>query len=107
MTERRKAKPYQPRWWALIVIRGYQKVLSPFFGQSCRFQPTCSRYGYRAIDEYGLVRGGDLIDEKLLVGGLDFRPFETEFFPNLLPESGGAAPYEFNPANGLLSYLIG
>jgi putative membrane protein insertion efficiency factor len=25
---------------------------------SCRFEPSCSRYGYEAIDKYGLLRGG-------------------------------------------------
>ncbi|MGI9584146.1 MAG: membrane protein insertion efficiency factor YidD [Acidimicrobiia bacterium] len=42
---------------SLGVIRGYQKVLSPFFGQNCRFHPTCSRYTYEAIEIHGTVRG--------------------------------------------------
>lgn len=25
---------------------------------ACRFDPTCSRYAYAAISEYGLIRGG-------------------------------------------------
>ncbi|MCO5178065.1 MAG: membrane protein insertion efficiency factor YidD [Thermomicrobiales bacterium] len=25
---------------------------------ACRFQPTCSEYGYQAIAKYGIIRGG-------------------------------------------------
>ncbi len=24
----------------------------------CRFTPTCSEYGYRAIEKYGIIKGG-------------------------------------------------
>jgi hypothetical protein len=24
----------------------------------CRFYPTCSEYGYQAIDKYGIIKGG-------------------------------------------------
>ncbi|MCB0036659.1 MAG: membrane protein insertion efficiency factor YidD [Anaerolineales bacterium] len=43
---------------ALFIIRVYQKVISPLFPPSCRFQPTCSHYGYEAIQKYGFVKGG-------------------------------------------------
>ncbi len=50
----------------LLLIRFYQKVLSPdqgwlsyFFSERfCRFHPTCSEYTYQAIDKYGLIKGG-------------------------------------------------
>lgn len=25
--------------------------------QACRFEPTCSRYTYQAIDKYGIIKG--------------------------------------------------
>jgi putative membrane protein insertion efficiency factor len=43
---------------ALFFIRFYQKHISPAFPPSCRFTPSCSRYGYEAIDKYGLLEGG-------------------------------------------------
>ena len=43
---------------ALALIRFYRRFISPLFPPSCRFQPTCSQYGYEAIEKYGLLRGG-------------------------------------------------
>ena len=49
-----------PRWFFLLFIRSYQKVISPAVPvNTCRFYPTCSHYGYRAIYKYGALRGGD------------------------------------------------
>jgi putative membrane protein insertion efficiency factor len=48
-----------PRWILLVLIRVYQKVISPAIpANTCRFYPTCSHYGYRAVYKYGAVRGG-------------------------------------------------
>lgn len=43
--------------FSLAFIRWYQRWLSPFVGQGCRFHPTCSRYAYEAIERYGFFRG--------------------------------------------------
>ncbi|MBL0318950.1 MAG: membrane protein insertion efficiency factor YidD [Alphaproteobacteria bacterium] len=40
-----------------LLIRSYQIFVSPFFGPSCRFQPTCSRYAIEAITSHGAWRG--------------------------------------------------
>ena len=42
----------------LILIRGYQRVISPLFPRHCRFYPTCSAYCYEAIAKYGTFKGG-------------------------------------------------
>lgn len=39
------------------LITFYQKVISPFFGPTCRYSPTCSRYTKEAIEKYGALRG--------------------------------------------------
>lgn len=48
-----------PRIPVLALIRLYQmtfaRTLPP---NTCRFYPTCSHYGYRAIYKYGLIKGG-------------------------------------------------
>ncbi len=43
---------------ALLLIRGYKRFISPMLPPSCRFVPTCSEYGYEAIEKYGIIRGG-------------------------------------------------
>ncbi|HYU20975.1 MAG TPA: membrane protein insertion efficiency factor YidD [Chloroflexota bacterium] len=43
---------------ALLSIRLYQLTLAHLLPPACRFWPTCSRYGYDAIERYGLSRGG-------------------------------------------------
>jgi putative membrane protein insertion efficiency factor len=42
----------------LLLIRLYQWTLSPWLGGSCRFYPSCSEYAYRAVSEYGAIKGG-------------------------------------------------
>jgi len=42
----------------LTFIRVYQRTFSRALPPSCRFVPSCSQYGYKAIERYGLWRGG-------------------------------------------------
>ena len=46
------------KYVALGLIRFYQKCISPMTPPSCRFEPTCSQYGYEAIQRFGFFRGG-------------------------------------------------
>ena len=48
------------------VIRLYQLTLSPIFGGSCRFDPSCSAYAIEAIDRHGAWRGARLAGARLL-----------------------------------------
>ena len=41
----------------MLLIRGYQRVVSPGLPPSCRFSPTCSQYTLEAIERHGLFRG--------------------------------------------------
>lgn len=43
--------------FALVLIRLYQLVLSPFLGGSCRFVPSCSEYAREAVYAHGALRG--------------------------------------------------
>ncbi|MCR5109109.1 MAG: membrane protein insertion efficiency factor YidD [Lachnospiraceae bacterium] len=42
----------------LYLIRFYQKYISPLKHTKCPYIPTCSQYGYEAIEKYGAFKGG-------------------------------------------------
>jgi len=47
-----------PRFIILILIRLYQKIISPALpANTCRFYPSCSRYGFEAVKKYGAIKG--------------------------------------------------
>jgi len=41
----------------ILPIRFYQVAISPLLGSTCRFQPTCSHYMVKSIEEWGVLRG--------------------------------------------------
>lgn len=49
----------------IFMIKLYQWCLSPWFGQQCRFQPTCSQYAIAAFEKYGVWRGLQLTASRL------------------------------------------
>ncbi|MDY6846044.1 MAG: membrane protein insertion efficiency factor YidD [Chloroflexota bacterium] len=56
-----------PRWILLTLIRLYQMIISPILPpDTCRFYPTCSHYGYRAIYKYGALKGGWMAIKRVL-----------------------------------------
>ncbi|MDA7027333.1 membrane protein insertion efficiency factor YidD [Bacillus sp. CLL-7-23] len=61
----------------LLIIRIYQKWISPILPPSCRFYPTCSNYGLEAIQKHGALKGGWLTVKRILKchpfhpGGID------------------------------------
>ena len=53
------------QWLFLKVIRGYQLIVSPHMPPTCRYVPTCSEYGYEAIQRYGALKGGWLATKRI------------------------------------------
>ncbi|MDR0455379.1 MAG: membrane protein insertion efficiency factor YidD [Treponema sp.] len=51
---------------ALLMIRFYQKAVSPWLPPSCRYYPSCSTYAIEAIEKYGFFRGGFLAARRIL-----------------------------------------
>ena len=42
---------------ALFALSCYKAYLSVLFAGTCRYEPTCSRYTYEAIERFGVARG--------------------------------------------------
>ena len=65
---------------SLILIKLYQRILSPLIGKQCRFYPSCSQYAHDAIEHHGIISGGWLAIQRLLKchpfnpGGIDTIP---------------------------------
>ena len=49
----------------VFIITLYQRLISPYLPQSCRFQPTCSEYAKEAIEKYGIIKGLALSSKRL------------------------------------------
>jgi len=54
-----------PKNLLLLFIRFYRKFVSPLSPPSCRFTPSCSHYGYDAIEKYGFLKGGWLAIKRI------------------------------------------
>ena len=55
------------RWPLLALIRLYQMTVSRVLpSNTCRFYPSCSHYGYRAIYKYGFFKGSLLAAWRVL-----------------------------------------
>ena len=46
------------KYLVLGLIRLWQMTFSKVLPPSCRFTPSCSKYGYEAVSRYGALRGG-------------------------------------------------
>ncbi len=62
------------------LLRLWQLLVSPVYGQTCRFYPSCTAYAMEAVDRHGLIRGGWLAVRRLArchpwnPGGVDLVP---------------------------------
>lgn len=69
----------------MALLRAYRLVISPLYGQTCRYYPTCSAYALGAVDKHGAVRGSWLALRRLgrchpwCAGGVDLVP-EVEHY---------------------------
>ena len=69
----------------ILLVRGYQRFISPLKPPCCRFVPTCSGYMLQAIKRFGAVKGTLLGLYRILrcnpfcTGGYDPVPFCYSF----------------------------
>ncbi len=83
--------------YALIgLLKAYRLVISPLYGNVCRYYPSCSAYALRAVQVHGAVRGSWLAARRLgrchpwAPGGYDPVPGTPEW----AEEFGGARTME-------------
>ncbi|MBY6188763.1 membrane protein insertion efficiency factor YidD [Marinobacter hydrocarbonoclasticus] len=50
----------------ILLVKGYQKGISPLLGPSCRFTPSCSHYAIGAISSHGVLYGCWLAIRRIL-----------------------------------------
>ncbi|MDB9913533.1 membrane protein insertion efficiency factor YidD [Flavobacteriaceae bacterium] len=41
----------------VLLIKGYQILISPLLPSSCRYDPTCSHYAIDALKTHGFLKG--------------------------------------------------
>ncbi|MCZ2401728.1 membrane protein insertion efficiency factor YidD [Paenarthrobacter sp. Z7-10] len=69
-----------PREILILILKGYRRVVSPLYGQVCRFFPSCSAYALEAVTVHGVIKGGWLALLRLVrchpwnAGGIDHVP---------------------------------
>jgi putative membrane protein insertion efficiency factor len=68
------------KWLLIGLVRGYQLLISPMLGPTCRYYPSCSAYALEALTVHGAVKGTWLAVRRLLrchpwsPGGVDHVP---------------------------------
>jgi uncharacterized protein len=76
-----------PRNILILLLMAYRKLVSPLYGQVCRFFPSCSAYALEAITVHGAVKGSWLAARRLLrchpwnAGGVDHVPAGNREWP--------------------------
>jgi uncharacterized protein len=76
-----------PRNFLILLLLAYRRLISPLYGQVCRFFPSCSAYALEAITVHGAVKGSWLAARRLLrchpwnAGGVDHVPAGKRAWP--------------------------
>lgn len=69
-----------PRNIVVLLLQGYRAVISPLYGDVCRYYPSCSAYALGAVQEHGVIAGSALSALRLArchpwaAGGVDDVP---------------------------------
>ena len=49
----------------IVLLKAYRLLVSPLYGQVCRYHPSCSAYALQAVTVHGSIRGGWLAVRRL------------------------------------------
>lgn len=84
----------------IAFLKAYRALISPLYGQVCRYHPSCSAYALEAVTEHGSVRGSWLAVRRLArchpwaAGGYDPVP------PRRTGAHGTPTPSSTSPDSG-------
>ena len=73
------------KWLLIAALKGYRLVVSPLYGQTCRYYPSCSAYALKSVEDHGALRGSWLAVRRLgrchpwCEGGVDLVPSRAEY----------------------------
>lgn len=68
------------RYVLVAALRVYRRIVSPLYGEVCRYYPSCSAYALEAVERHGAARGTWLTVRRLgrchpwAEGGVDHVP---------------------------------
>jgi putative membrane protein insertion efficiency factor len=80
------------------LLKAYRLVISPLYGNVCRYYPSCSAYALIAVQRHGAARGSWLAARRLLRchpwarGGYDPVPGTEEHDPDHDPNHDHGRP---------------
>jgi putative membrane protein insertion efficiency factor len=92
-----------PRNICVLILRVYRAVISPLYGDVCRYYPSCSGYALGAIQQHGVIKGVALGTWRIArchpwaKGGIDDVPqrrvdrYQITHFGFVIPASHGKA----------------
>ena len=92
----------------IVFVKGWRIVISPLYGEVCKYYPTCSAYGLEALRLHGAVKGSWLIVRRLVrchpwsMGGIDpvpGSPLESRLRAEADNDIRGIRPDEHSPVN--------
>ncbi|WP_422785378.1 membrane protein insertion efficiency factor YidD [Ruicaihuangia caeni] len=69
-----------PRNVCIGILIVYRRIISPLYGDVCRYYPSCSAYTLQAIQQHGVLKGCFLGARRILrchpwaAGGIDDVP---------------------------------
>lgn len=70
------------------LLKAYRAIISPTYGDVCKFFPTCSAYGLEAVYTHGAVKGSLIAGRRILschpwqAGGVDPVPPGKRIWPD-------------------------
>jgi len=69
----------------VLLVRLYQRVVSPLLPPACRFYPSCSTYAIQALERHGALRGS-LLAARRLGRCHPFHPGGIDPVPDVTPK---------------------